>query len=273
MRLAALLALAATATAQHNALTPQEKSDGWILLFDGKTYRHWQDPAKKHVPGDGWVILDGCLKTVPHARITEDLLTTDSWDDFDLKFEWKVSAGANTGLKYRLQHILFIDEQKLQPGPNGFEGLLGREIESPKSDRAHIAPNSRGQEYTIGFEMQLIDDQRHPDALRGADRQTGSLYSMIARTQAAAHPAGEWNNARLVVRGQHVEHWVNDVKVLDALLDDPRVKEGVAKRWGPAPAIRMLLSRPMTDGPIGLQHHGDEVWFRDIRIRRIPRED
>jgi hypothetical protein len=263
------LAAGITAHAADNTLTPDEQREGFALLFDGRTFRHWQDPAKKNQPGDAWAVSDGALKTVLKPRIEEDLLTEREYADYELRFDWRVSQGGNTGLKYRLQQMIFVDQTKVQKGPGGFEGLLGREISSPRSNRVALAPEARGFVYTVGFEYQLIDDERHPDAKRGPDRRTGALYSMIPPIEGHAKPAGEWNSSRLIVQGDHVEHWLNGVKVLDASLKDDRVIAGVNKRWKDVPSIREALTKPRPRGWIALQHHGDEVWFRNIRIREI----
>jgi hypothetical protein len=270
MKTAAILLLALAAAAQPpNTLTRQETREGWVLLFDGRTFQHWRDPSRLAQPGYGWEIRDGSLHAKPHSRLTDDLLTVDSFSDFDLQFEFRLSPGGNSGIKYRIQHVLFVDDRKITPGPGGFEGYLGRETTNPLSDRATIAPASTGSDYTIGFEYQILDNERHPDAKGGPDRQAGALYRMIPPTQPASKPVGEWNQGRLIVRGQHVEHWLNGVKVVDGNLTDPQVQDGIRQRWAPAPAIRTLLLRPMPDGPLGLQHHGDEVWFRGIRIKRL----
>lgn len=270
MRLFAVFALSLVPiAAQDNSLTRQQKAAGWRLLFDGKSMRGWQDPAKKTVPGSAWAIEDGTLTTVLKPRIEEDLITTRSFADFELEFDWRVAERGNTGLKYRLQREIFVDSTTVKPGPNGFEGILGRELASKASNRKKLAPDAKGFVYTVAFEFQLIDDQRHPDALRGPDRQTGALYSMIPAAAKPAKPAGEWNHGRLVVQGKHIEHWVNGVKVLEASLDDPRVIGGVEKRWRPAPEILKDLTNPRPAGPIALQHHGDRVWFKNIRIREL----
>ena len=253
----------------ENTLTPDEKKDGFALLFDGRTFNNWQDPAKKQQPGDAWEISDGTFKTRVKPWIEEDLLTNREYGDFELRFDWRVSKGGNTGLKYRLQRSVFVDQSKVQKGPGGFEGLLGREISNPKSDRTKLPPAIKGFVYTVGFEYQLIDDERHPDAKRGPDRRTGALYSMIPPAEGHAKPAGEWNSSRLVVRGDHVEHWLNGTKVLDGSLKDDRVIAGVNKRWQDVPAVRDALTNPKPKGYIALQHHGDEVWFRTIRIREL----
>jgi len=270
MRLLAVLTLVLLpAAAQDNTLTRRQISDGWRLLFDGKTMRGWQDPAKKTVPGSAWAVEDGALTTVLKPRIEEDLISAGSFSDFELEFDWRVAERGNTGLKYRLQREIFVDNSTVKPGPSGFEGILGREIATKASDRTKLAAGAKGFVYTVAFEFQLIDDQRHPDALRGPDRQTGALYSMIPAASKPAKAAGEWNHGRLVVKGKHVEHWVNGEKVLDALLDDPRVIAGVEKRWKPAPEILNDLKNPRPSGPIALQHHGDRVWFKNLRIREV----
>jgi hypothetical protein len=270
MRLLAALALVCLpALAQDNHLTPQQTAAGWRLLFDGKTMHGWQDPAGKIVPGSSWTIEDGSLTTVLKPRIEEDLISSGSFSDFELEFDWRVAERGNTGLKYRLQREIFVDQSTVKPGPNGFEGILGRELAAKASNRARLAPEAQGFVYTVAFEFQLIDDKRHPDALRGPDRQTGALYSMIPASGSPAKPAGEWNHGKLVVRGKHVEHWVNGEKVLDASLDDARVIGGVEKRWKPAPDILSDLTHPKPSGPVALQHHGDRVWFKNLRIRDL----
>jgi hypothetical protein len=270
MRLLTVLALlASAASAQDNQLTSAEKAAGWRLLFDGKTMKGWLDPAAKNVPGSAWAIEDGALTTVQKPQIEEDLISRDSFGDFELMFDWKVSERGNTGLKYRMQRAIFVDNSTVKPGPNGFEGTLGRELATKASDRTKLAKDATGFVYTVAFEFQLIDDKRHPDALRGPDRQTGALYSMIPPSSSPGKPAGEWNHGKLVVRGKHVEHWVNGEKVLDASLDDPRVIAGVEKRWKPAPQILEDLKNPKLTGPIMLQHHGDRVWFKNIKARTL----
>src|SRR5262245_27545227 len=105
-----LLLLAATAmfaSAADNALTPEEQRAGWKLLFDGETMKGWQDPAKKNVPGDAWEVRDGSLKTRLKPHIEEDLVSAKSYGDFELKFDWRVSPKANTGVKYRMQKEVF----------------------------------------------------------------------------------------------------------------------------------------------------------------------
>lgn len=251
----------------QNALTPEEARAGWHLLFDGRTFQNWQDPARKSPPGDSWAIEDGTLHTLPNPRIAEDLFTTESFSDFELKFEWKVSPGANSGVKYRIQKQVFVDHSRIQKGPGGWEGIAAREIEHPRSVRSELAPENKAGEFAVGFEFQLIDDERHPDAKAGPTRQTGALYSMLPPTARAARPAGEWNHSRLIVIGDHIEHWINGVKVLDGTLSAPAVQQGTLARWGNFPVVANLFLHPRSSGPLCLQHHGDLVWFRSLKIR------
>lgn len=267
--LALLLLTAASLPAADNVLTPGEKAAGFRLLFDGRTMNGWLDPAKLNAPGDAWMVEDGTLRTVLKPRISEDLLTEEEFGDFELLFDWRLAERANTGLKYRIQRTVFVDHTRRQPGPHGFEGMLGREMAGRLSDRAKLPDGAQGEVYSVGFEFQLLDDDRHPDARRGGDRQTGALYSMIPATQKASRPVGEWNHSKLVVRGTRIEHWVNGVKVLEGSLDDQRIKDGVARRWEPAPGIRDALLKPRPKGRIALQHHQDLVWFKNLKIREL----
>lgn len=270
MRGLLLLILAGTvAPAADNVLTPEQKQAGWILLFDGETMHGWRDPATETPPGDSWVIENGCLKTRLHPRIAEDLVTVESYSDFEMAFDWRISPGGNSGVKYRIQRLIFLDNTKVQQGSCSFEAIVARESEHPVSERGKLGPGATGQEYVVAFEMQLLDDSRHPDARNGPRYRTGALYSMIPPTSSPAHPPGEWNSGRIVVKGDHIEHWINGVQVLEGSLSSNEVPAGAARRWGKYPGILRIFTNPKPSGPISLQHHGDEAWFRNLRIRRL----
>ena len=122
LRIGALLAaMSAGAWAADNQLTAQEKAAGWKLMFDGKSFAGWEDPARKSPPGDGFAIEDGCIKSLKHPKINEDLFTLDTYSDFEMEFDWKVSEAGNSGVKYRIQ-----DRVWLAPGTLGqkFEDLV-----------------------------------------------------------------------------------------------------------------------------------------------------
>ncbi len=268
MKLAMLLAGASLmlSAADPNALTPAEKAAGWKLLFDGKSFQGWDDPAKKTPPGASWVIEDGCLKSNPKPGLREDLFTKESFGDFELSFQWKISPGGNSGLKYRIQDRFFLDERKLKSGKfKRFEDLVNDAIASRAVPRGEAT-----QEYIVGFEYQVIDDTGHADARRGAYYQAGALYDMIAVTKNAAKAPGEFNEARVVVRGKHIEHWLNGVKVVEGDLGSPEASAHAAKRWTTAsPIYKALAEVPKLKTPIALQNHNDAAWFRAIKIRPL----
>jgi hypothetical protein len=261
--LTALLSLPLAAA--DNTLSPEEKKAGFQLLFDGKTFHNWRDPATETPAGDSWAIEDGCLTTLPKPRIAEDLISAKSYTDFDLRFEWRVSQGGNTGLKYRIQTLVFMNPAENKP----FEANTQAQLQHPSFLRNAMPEGTHGAEYPVAFEMQLIDDQRHPDALKGPDRTTGALYSMIPPREHAAKPAGEWNEARLVVKGGHFEHWINGKLVLDGELNDPAGIALMRKRWTNGPTVADILADAKHAGKFSLQHHGDKVWFKNIRIREL----
>jgi hypothetical protein len=259
-----LFALAAIpAFCQNNALTKAEKSEGWVSLFDGKTMKNWVDPRQKTPPGDAWTIEDGCLKTHARPQITEDLFSQDTYRDFELAFEWRIAPGGNSGVKYRIQDHLFVHHTN--PGER-FESSVERSY----LDRVQGRP-AKGQDYVVGFEYQMTDDGTNRDALSNPKHTAGALYDMVAPSSAAAKPAGEFNQSRIVLRGNHVEHWLNGVKVVDSAIDSADAMAGIQKRWGTmAPHVYELMSKQARkDCPISLQNHGDEAWFRNIKIKRL----
>jgi hypothetical protein len=264
-----LVAVCLSLLAADNTLTPDEKKAGFRLLFDGHTLNGWRDPASETPPGQAWIIEDGCLKTTPKPPITEDLITQESYGDFELKFDWRISARANTGVKYRIQRAVFVDNTKVDRSP-GFEAMLEAEVNHPRSDRAKFAPGATGQDYTVAYEFQLIDDAGYPELGRGDHvHDTGALYAMIPPRVKAARPAGQWNESRLVVKGDHFEHWINGVMVLDGSLFSDEANAGTAKRWAKAPTIRDMLLHAKRTGPVSLQHHGGAVWFKNLKIRPL----
>jgi hypothetical protein len=265
----ALLAAATLWAAEPNTLTKQEKKDGWRLLFDGKTLKGWNDPRRKAPPGDGWTVENGAIKAIAHPKIREDVISVAKFRDFELVWEWRIEKGSNSGLKYRIQDKFFLDRAKFKKGVS-FEEGVGYELANKLSSRQ--APSAEGgEEYVVAFEYQMIDDDAHADARRGALYQTGAIYSMIPAVKKTARPVGEWNESRVVLRGDRVEHWLNGEKVVDATLQAPEIEAAAAKRWKKhAPAVYdQLVKQPVRECSIGLQHHNDPVWFRSIRVRGL----
>ena len=222
-----------------NTLTAAEKAAGWKLLFDGKTTTGWRGYHSTTFPAQGWAVEDGAIKKVAKGEKPDsggDIITTGEYGNFELALEWKLAAGGNSGLKYLITET---------PDGKGHSG--------------------------VGYEMQILDDERHPDAKEGVNgnRTAGALYDLIAPSTHAAKPIGEWNQARLVVRGHHVEHWLNGQKVVQFEIGSPEMKALIAKSkykdikgFGDA-----------TSGHILLQDHGDEVSFRNIKLRQLPAQE
>ena len=249
--------------AADNELTAKERAAGWRLLFDGKTYANWEDPTTKSPPGDSFTIEDGCLKPVAHPTIEEDLFTKDTFTDFELEFDWKISPGGNSGVKYRIQDRGFLMDtggQKMK-----FEDLANASFKNKRTDRP-----AKGQEYVVGFEYQVLDNAKNPDALRGTNHQAGALYDMFPPLKDATRPVGEFNHSRLEVKGDHVEHWLNGEKVVDGSLDAPEVAKGTGARWGVgSPVYALLVKHPRKACQISLQNHSSDAWFKNIKIREL----
>jgi 3-keto-disaccharide hydrolase len=228
---------AATPVEAPNTLSDQERASGWRLLWDGSSTRGWRAAKGRAFPASGWEIQDGVLSVVEtggaESRAGGDIVTEASFAAFELAFEFRLTPGANSGVKY------YVDT-----GLNTGEGSA------------------------IGLEFQLLDDARHPDAKAGRDgnRTLGSLYDLIpAAASKPTRPIGEWNAARIVSVGRHVEHWLNGAKVLEYERGSEAFRTLVAaskyKVW---PAFG---ERP--SGPILLQDHGNRVSFRSLKIREL----
>ena len=213
-----------------NTLTAAEKKAGWTLLFDGPTVDAWRGYKRPDASESRWKVEEGTLTLPPeNGRDTHgqrDIISKDTFEQFELVFDWRIAPGGNSGVKY------FILE----------------DLDS-----------------AIGHEYQLIDDERHADAKVGPHRQTAALYDVLPAADRPTKPAGEWNTTRIVVRGQTVEHWLNGKKVLQYELNSPDLNAAIAK--SKFKTIDRFGKRQ--NGHILLQDHGDQVWFRNIKIRRL----
>lgn len=219
-----------------NQLTGAEKAAGWRLLFDGKTFDGWRGFHSDKVP-TGWVVEDGCIKKVPaHGELGQaggDLITVDQFDNFELSVEWKLAKGTNSGIKYLVSESL---------PPTGRSG--------------------------VSFEYQVLDDDNHPDAKAGiaGNRTAGSLYDLIpASKDKKLNPIGEFNLTRIVVKGDHIEHWLNGMKVVEFERGGEELKQHIAE----SKFKNTTGFGETAKGHILFQDHGDAVWYRNIKVRAL----
>jgi 3-keto-disaccharide hydrolase len=243
---AASLLTFAVARAEPNHLTADEQAQGWTLLFDGQTTTGWRGMKGTPFPSQTWTIEDGAIRTKKDGS-GGDLITEKTFSNFELLVEWKISPGGNSGIKYLVQ------EEWLSPH---FQPDL------PAAQKHNQWLSAVGPEY------QIYDDSKmshHPGSEKSS---TGALYLLYSPQNRQLNPPGEWNLARIVVRGNHVEHWLNGGKLLECELGSPELLALVEKtkfRKVPGYGIK-------GPGHIVLQHHGSPVWFRNIKIRELPAE-
>ncbi len=259
------------AAAEPNALTPAEKAAGWQLLFDGKSLNGWTDPAKANPPGDSFKVVDGAIAVTSHPKFREDLLTVGRYTNFELSFEWKITPGGNSGVKYLVQDAAIIHPSLFKTPIAKFEDRVDYLLRNKKPARSSLPVDGKVEIYQVAFEYQVIDNTAHADAKRSQKSWAGALYQLIEPKGAGPKAVGEWNEGRIVVKGDHVEHWLNGVKVVDASLNDPAIAEGLAKRWtDKSPVYELLTKRPRKSTPIVLQNHNDGAFYRSLKIRRLP---
>ena len=215
-------------TAQPNTLTPDEIRQGWRLLFDGKSADQWRGVLQETFPAKGWVVQDGMLVVLGPG--SGDIVTRRTYSSFDLRVDFQMTPGSNSGVKYFVQ-------------------------EYPDTKAA------------LGMEYQILDDpswkDRMPDA-RGKGFMA-SLYDLQAADVKALRPVGEWNEARIVVKGKHAEHWLNGEKVLEFERGSDSFRKWVAdSKFRDVPGFG-----EGEQGLILLQGHGTKVFFRNIKIREL----
>jgi hypothetical protein len=220
-----------------NTLSPREQKEGWSLLWDGRTTAGWRGAKLTAFPAQGWEIRDGVLSVLEtegrEAAAGGDIVTMNEYENFELTVEYRLTRGANSGIKYFVNTAL-----------------------------------NTGTGSAIGNEFQLLDDDVHPDAKLGVhgNRTNAGLYDLIPPANLRFNGIGAWNRARIVVRGSHVEHWLNGFKTVEyergtqmwrALVDHS--KYVVWPNFGEAKTGHILL-----------QDHGNAVSFRSIKLRTLP---
>lgn len=229
-----LAALLLVAGCQSSDKTESEMSEmdhdamghPWITLFDGTSMDQWRG-YKQEVMPVGWTLTDGAMfASTPGAGM--DIVTRETFTNFELELEWKVAEGGNSGIMW------------------------------------HVDESAGDYPWMTGPEYQLLDDAAFNDGVIGKN-SAASNYDVQAPTEAANKPAGEWNKTRIVVDGNWVEHWLNDVKVVEYEKGSEAHTAAVAaSKWVGYPTYGTT-----TTGQIAFQGDHGEVWFKNIRVRRI----
>lgn len=232
----ATVLLSACAAPQDNTLTRKEKADGWQLLWDGTSTQGWRSIWGPEFPAKGWSIHDGIL-TVEAGNGGEssnggDIITIKQYRNFELYVDFKITDGANSGIKYFVQTDL-----------------------------------NTGAGSAIGCEYQILDDLRHPDAKLGknGNRTLGSLYDLIPAPTDKPYQTGVFNTAYILVRDTHVEHWLNGVKLLEYERNNPQWEALVDQ----SKYVVWENFGNFETGHILLQDHGNEVHFKNIKIKEL----
>ena len=201
-------------------------SPDWIILFDGATVKGLRGYKMDSFPWDSWMIKDGNLKTIP-GKHGVDLISQDSFEDFELELEWKLQSGGNSGIFY---------------------------FASEKGDYIwQSAP-----------EMQVLDNLGHQDRLRKVT-SAGALYDLIAPSKEMVRPIGEFNSVRIVSKNKHIEHWLNGEKIVEYNVASDFIQNLISK----SKFKDMPLFFKSSSGHVGLQGDHGEVWYRNIRIRKL----
>jgi hypothetical protein len=206
-----------------NTLTAAEAAEGWTLLFDGTSMDGWRTYGQDDLH-DGWQVEDGVIVRVAGGG---DIITRETWADFDLQVDWRVEEGGNSGVFFR-------------------------------------ASEESGRIFEGAPEMQVLDDAVHADG-QNPLTSAGANYGLHPAPRGVVRPAGEWNRARIRVEGDHVQHWLNGEQIVDYRLGSPEWQALVAaSKFAEWPEYGTYPS-----GHIGLQDHGDRVYFRNLKIRRL----
>ncbi len=220
-----------------NTLSAKEKADGWALLFDGQTFNGWHNYGKTTI-GAAWVVADNAihLETKPkeagewQQKEGGDILTNDEYQDFELELDWRIAPCGNSGIIYNVVEDAAKYQYVWQTGP----------------------------------EMQVLDNVCHPDS-RIPKHRAGDLYDMIACKYETVKPAGEWNHVRLVSKNGKIEHWLNYRKLVEYDQNSPEWPKMIAgSKFKDMPGFGKARK-----GKIALQDHGDGVWYKNIKIRRL----
>ncbi len=259
-------------------------------LFDGHDLSQWRGLHGSLIQDQIWQIRDGLLCVQPNRRSGDDIISIRSFDNFDLRFQWRIAPGGNSGVKYliheeltdptrvrlhygslwvsialafvTLAFVLLVRDHRFSSRRPLFGILLGVTLFLCLF-AAGVSVFQSGQGTSaVGLEFQLFDAPGEPPS---TTRTSGALYDLFAPSVDATKPAGEFNEGRVLVRGTHIEHWVNGTRVLEVDLDSEEFR--TALQYSKFSGLAFDLKHP---GPISLQNHMDGACFRAVQISEIP---
>lgn len=219
--------------AAHNTLTPEEEAAGWVLLFDGVSTDGWRGYGRSDFPSGGWAVEDGELVSLSSTGDMDggDLITEEEFTDFELVFDFKIESESNSGVFYRVREV---DGKALW----------------------QVAPEYQVLDDTAYIDMGTMDMTTH---------LTGDNYDLHEASVRPTNPVGSWNTGRIVVDGDHVEHWLNgEMTVAYDLYSDDWEERVANSKFAAEEHYARALS-----GAIGLQDHGTRIWYRNIKIRPL----
>lgn len=231
-----MVALMACQSPQKNAAmssdsteSKTENADGWQSLFDGKTTDGWHTYGQT-TAGEAWKAEDSLLHFTPGTTGGGDLVTNEAYDNFDLKMEWKISKNGNSGI------IIYVQDDT----------------------------SKYKNTYNTGMEMQVLDNDGHPDG-KIFKHKAGNLYDLIPNTKETVKPVGEWNQVQITSNNGKLDFYLNGENIVSTTLWDDNWKKLIAgSKFADMPGFGTFKS-----GHIALQDHGDQVWYRNIMIKRL----
>jgi len=213
----------------YNSVTNEERDKGWASIFDGKTFDGWRSYNHATVLDGRWQVDDGTIYLDPSKKAVGDIISDKQYQNFDFSMEWKIQECGNSGFFWNV-----VEDEKYKAV------------------------------YLTGPEMQILDNKCHPDA-KIVTHRAGDLYDMIETSEVTVKPAGEWNHIRVVSLHNKYQFWQNGTKVVEFEMHNEKWKDMVANsKFKTMPDFGLAKK-----GHLALQDHGDEVWFRNIKIKEL----
>ena len=216
-----------------DAHAEHDHQESWTVLFDGQSTEHWRGFRGDGFPRDAWAVKDGTLKPLVAGTVL-DLVTRETYEDFELELQWRVDPGGNAGI------FFMVTEQ-------------------------------HPEVWHTGPEVQILDDMGHPDA-KDSKTSVGSIYALVAPAQAKkVNPPGRWNHARFQMKGGRLRHWLNGVEILDVDFFGDEFRTAVNEsHFAKMPDFAQTRRGHIALQHASVSPLKAKVWYRNIRLRELP---